>query len=242
MTTLASVKPRETLSIGGITRFSATDYPDHFSAVIFLEGCPWRCVYCHNTHLQLRTKQTQFKWAEVRQWLGQRKGLIDAVVFSGGEPCADPGLSKAIREVKALGFKVGLHTAGIYPRRLMRVLPLLDWVGFDIKAPFGHYDSITGIARSGDPAQLSAQAILAQGVAYEFRTTLHSTLLPEAALLELATTLSRLGVQHYTWQSFQSRGCDKPHLKQMPQKGYPSAVLIAQVTSMFPDFKLRQAF
>lgn len=238
MTSLMQLKPSTTLRIGGVTRFSATDYPENFSAVIFLQGCPWRCGYCHNTHLQIRKHKPRFDWADIKQWLLQRQGLIDAVVFSGGEPCVDPALPQAITDVKKMGFKVGLHTAGIYPKRLMSLLPRLDWVGLDIKAPFDLYEKITGIVHSGKPAKISAQAILAQGVPYEFRTTLHSALLPETELLELAHTMSHLGVQHYTWQLFQSRGCTHIKLKQTSQAEYPSTALIEQVSTMFSSFKL----
>src|SRR5450759_3498739 len=105
--------PAKQLKVGGVTAFSATDYPGKLAAVIFVQGCPWRCGYCHNPHLQTRTRTSPTAWADVLLLLQRRVGLIDAVVFSGGEPTMDPALAEAMREVRALGFGVGLHSAGI---------------------------------------------------------------------------------------------------------------------------------
>jgi anaerobic ribonucleoside-triphosphate reductase activating protein len=134
--------PREVspaLRIGGFTGLSCTDYPGLLSAVVFCQGCPWRCSYCHNPHLQAPFAATPIAWRNVERFLERRRGLLDAVVFSGGEPTLQSGVADAMRAAKQMGFRVGLHTAGIYPRRLETLLPLTDWVGMDIKAPFAEY-------------------------------------------------------------------------------------------------------
>ncbi|MEK7361688.1 MAG: anaerobic ribonucleoside-triphosphate reductase activating protein, partial [Pseudomonadota bacterium] len=134
------------LQIGGLTPLSATDYPGELAAVVYCQGCPWRCGYCHNPHLLPGRAPGAIAWSEVLAFLGRRRGLLDAVVFSGGEPTAQPGLARAMRETKRLGYRIGLHSAGIYPRRFAEVLPLVDWVGFDAKAPFdAAYERITGV-------------------------------------------------------------------------------------------------
>ena len=89
--------------IGGFVPFSATDYPDHLSAVVFCQGCPWRCGYCHNVHLQPATNATELAWNSILSFLERRRGLLDAVVFSGGEPTLQHALAGAMRAVKALG-------------------------------------------------------------------------------------------------------------------------------------------
>lgn len=114
------------LKVGGITPFTATDYPGKLAAVMFVQGCPWRCGYCHNPHLQPRLVHSPMPWPPVLELLRRRIGLIDTVVFSGGEPTIDPALAHAIGAVRALGFEVGLHTADAYPKRLLETLPLLD--------------------------------------------------------------------------------------------------------------------
>src|SRR5690625_4687982 len=159
------------LKVGGVVPFTTTDYPDHLSVAVFVQGCPWRCGSCHNTHVQPRTPHCPVVWETVMQLLTRRIGLLDGVVFSGGEPTMDPGLPSAIEIVRALGYKVGLHTGGTHPRRLAQILPLLDWVGMDIKANFNHYERITQVHGSGSPAQASLQALLASGIAFECRTT-----------------------------------------------------------------------
>jgi anaerobic ribonucleoside-triphosphate reductase activating protein len=198
----AAARPRA-LQVGGLTPFTSLDYPGQLAAVVFVQGCPWRCGYCHNPHLQPRAAAAGSRpgappqWAEILAWLPKRAGLLDAVVFSGGEPTLDPALPAAIEAVRALGFKVGLHTAGIYPQRLQRVLPRLDWVGLDLKAPLADdaaHTRVTGVPGSAAPVRSSLAAVLHQhrqtGLAFECRTTTHPALLDEAALCLLADELA----------------------------------------------------
>jgi pyruvate formate lyase activating enzyme len=158
------------LRVGGLTRLSATDYPDKLAAVVFCQGCAWRCGYCHNPELQPRGGSKEIAWPDVVAFLGRRRGLLDAVVFSGGEPTLQSGLAAAMREVKALGFLVGLHTAGIVPRRLAEVLPLVDWVAMDVKARFDDHERVTGVRGSAGRAKQSRDLILMSGVACELHT------------------------------------------------------------------------
>jgi len=227
------------LKVGGLTPFSATDYPGKLAAVVFVQGCPWRCSYCHNPHLQARTPESVMPWRDVLTLLRRRVGLVDAVVFSGGEACMDPQLARAMLDVKQLGFQVGLHTACIYPQRLNDVLPLVDWVGFDIKASFADYRSITRVAGSGNPARDCARAIIASGVAHECRTTIHPQLHSEKQLLALATTLAEMGVQDYVLQAFRAEGCNDASLCGDSAIGYPAPATLAQIGAMFPRFTFR---
>lgn len=229
------------LKVGGVTPFTATDYPGKLAAVVFVQGCPWRCDYCHNPHLQLRTPDSPLDWTRVMALLKRRVGLIDAVVFSGGEATVDPALQDAIIETSELGFQIGLHSAGAYPKRLEEILPLLNWVGLDIKASFDNYARITRIADSGRHALQSAEAILASGVDYEFRTTIHPSLLSEDDILQLAQTLSRMGVQNYALQLFRAQGCRDVQLNAVSTAGYPDAGTVQRVAALFPHFTLRQA-
>ena len=158
------------LRIGGVTRLSASDYPGKLAAVLFCQGCAWRCSYCHNTHLLEKRSACEIPWADILAFLKKRQGLLDAVVFSGGEPTLQPELGEAMQEVKALGYLVGLHTAGIVPERLQEVLPLVDWVSMDLKAPFHGHDRVTQVAGSGKRAQRSMELLLASGVPCEFHT------------------------------------------------------------------------
>ncbi len=170
-------------------------------------------------------------------FLRRRRGLIDAVVFSGGEPTAQAGLARAMREAKGLGYRIGMHSAGIYPRRFAEVLPLLDWVGFDAKAPFdAAYARITGVHASGEAALASAKALIASGIDFEFRTTWHASFLSTAELERLAQTLAELGVRRYVLQEFRASGS----LAFGPEKCVAEPDLDA-LARRFPQFSLRQA-
>src|SRR5690606_34931067 len=139
--------------------------------------------------LQPRTADSPLAWDDIMRFLRRRTGLIDGVVFSGGEPTMDPGLETAIRQARALGYRIGLHTGGTHPRRLAQVLPAVSWVGLDIKARFQDYAHVTQVARSGDPARASLQAVLDSGVDFECRTTVHPDLISAQDLLALGHAL-----------------------------------------------------
>jgi len=196
-----------TLSIGGLTPFTTLDFPGLMAAVIFCQGCRWRCGYCHNSHLLDFQTQPASSFDKVDSFLQRRRGLLDAVVFSGGEPTLQKGLLDAVLHVRDLGFKVGLHTAGVNSNGFKKLLPHLDWVGFDVKAPFKHYATITNVPNSGKEPLQSAKLLLESTVAHEFRTTIHPQLLNENALLELATSLADLGVQRYILQDCRTKHC-----------------------------------
>ncbi len=229
-----------TLKVGGVTPFTATDYPGQLAAAVFVQGCPWRCGYCHNPHLQTRTAASPIAWSDVLALLRRRVGLIDAVVFSGGEPCMDPQLGDAIAQLRALGFKIGMHSGGTHPTRLKSVLSSVDWIGLDIKAGFADYSTVTGVANSGRPALASLETVLASGIAYEVRTTAHPVLLPESALLRLARTLSDMQVANYTLQVFRAQGCSDARLNATMSNTYPSTCAVEQIARMFPNFQLRR--
>jgi len=229
------------LNVGGFTPFTATDYPGQLAAVVFVQGCAWRCGYCHNPHLQERPVQSPLDWHAILATLARRRGLLDAVVFSGGEPTTDPALPDAMRAVRELGFKVGLHTACIYPDRLRAALPLADWVGFDVKAPFDQYQGITRVPGSGVAARACVEAILASGVAYECRTTVHPALLSPEALLRMADELRALGVDNYVVQQFRPQGCADAGLRLATGAAYPDEATLDGMRQRFPTLVLRRA-
>lgn len=232
--------PQGSLRIGGLTALSTTDYPGRLAAVIFCQGCPWRCAYCHNPHLLPLHCGNDFGWDETTAFLKRRRGLLDAVVFSGGEPTLHAALPSAVRTVKDLGFAVGLHTAGSYPRRLSVVLPLLDWIGMDIKAPFENYTRITGVAGSGERALESMKQIIASGISHEFRTTVHPALLSRDAIVDIARTLQFHGARRYVIQEFRAQGCSEGRLKkEAPQPVDPA--LLHAISSGFETFEVRHS-
>ncbi|MEK6663467.1 MAG: anaerobic ribonucleoside-triphosphate reductase activating protein [Pseudomonadota bacterium] len=227
------------LRVGGLTPLTTTDYPGQLAAVVFCQGCPWRCAYCHNPHLIPPRSSAQIEWPAVLQFLARRVGLLDAVVFSGGEPTLQPGLAQAVSEVKAMGFKCGLHTAGAYPEHFASVLPLLDWVGFDIKASFTDYVHITQAPGSGSSAEASLQALLASGVPYECRTTVDLQFFDAQKLIDLAQSLAASGVRHYVLQT--CRDSRTPGSQCLTQVNEWLAELANTVAQNFETFVLRPA-
>jgi len=144
-----------------------------------------------------------------------------------------------MREVRRLGFRVGLHTAGIYPRRLQALLPLVDWVAMDVKASFAAYATVTGGRDSGTRALASLQLILDSGVDHEFRTTVHSALLPPQALSDLAHALAKLGVRNYVVQEFRRQGCASAALEDADS--YLTDAYCESIAPMFRSFEVRRA-
>jgi pyruvate formate lyase activating enzyme len=236
--------PRE-LQVGGLTPFTSIDFPGQLSAVVFVQGCPWRCGYCHNPHLQPRGQGTGPRWSEVLAFLRRRVGLLDAVVFSGGEPTVDPALPAAIADVRQLGFKVGLHSAGIAPQRLQALLPTVDWLGLDIKAPLaddaGHA-RVTGVRGAGAPVRRSLAALVqhsrCSGLPFECRTTAHPSLLDEGALLAVADDLAAAGVTRWALQVFRAQGVAGT----LPAVGadYPSPATLQRLRERLPTMTVRR--
>lgn len=206
MTSAAHEDGAAAIVVGGLTPLSSSDWPGKLAATMFCQGCAWNCPYCHNAALRPFCAGER-PLAEVLLWLKTRQGLLEAVVFSGGEPLLQPGLGEAMRQVRGLGFEVGLHTSGMDPQALARVLPLTDWIGLDLKAPRAAYGRITGVVGSAAAAWESLDLVRASGVAFELRTTWHPALLSEAELLELGRELSGLGGVEWALQGFQPEGC-----------------------------------
>ena len=204
------------LHIGGFTPMTLLDYPGELAAVVFCQGCPWRCRYCHNSELIPRKRHASIAWEEVMEFLKQRQGLLDAVVFSGGEPTLQRALPDAIAQVKALGFKVGLHTGGPYPERLQQILPLVDWVGLDIKALEENYTEVTGVKGSGIKAWASARLLIDSGVSHDIRTTVHPALTSRLEQEQITARLHKLGTDRHRLQDCVLEHCLDPSLAVQP--------------------------
>lgn len=197
------------LSVGGLQRFTTVDFPGRISAVVFCRGCPWACRYCHNAGIQdFHRRPSDIGWNAVTDFLRKRRGLLDAVVFSGGEPTAQVGLPLAIQECRELGYAIGLHTAGIYPERLAQILALVDWVGFDLKAPLDErYDRVTLVKNSAEAVRRSLDHLQASGVECQLRTTYHPRLLSTRDLNEIRAEARSRGLPEPIVQNFRPQGC-----------------------------------
>ena len=225
---------RSALRVGGLTRFTTIDFPGQLAAVVFCQGCPWRCGYCHNPELLDARQPAALEWNAVLEFLRQRRGLLDGVVFSGGEPLAQSALPAALQQVRDMGFATALHTGGMYPERLAAALPLLDWVGLDVKAPWARLAALTGMPGSADKLRVALVRLLHSGVAHECRSSWHPGLYPLQELRALGVELQRLGLRHWVLQP-----CDDPR---QPGSAAAARQALAGLTpgqAGWPMFQLR---
>lgn len=205
------------LTIAGIEPFSSCDWPGKLVATLFLQGCPWKCTYCHNVSIIDPRAPGQVTWEQVLTMLRRRQGLLDGVVFSGGEPTRQAGLADAMRQVREMGFTVGLHTGGAFPRRFAEVLDLVDWVGLDIKAPEAKFAQVTQVANSSRPAFESLRVALNAGVALQVRTTVDPMVLSDADIAGLREQLIALGVTDYVVQKVRTEGASEEFADQLAE-------------------------
>ncbi|HCF2344783.1 anaerobic ribonucleoside-triphosphate reductase activating protein [Pseudomonas paraeruginosa] len=229
-----------TLRVGGVVPLTTLDYPGLLACVLFCQGCAWRCRYCHNPELIASRGAREIPWAGLLDFLRRRQGLLQAVVFSGGEATLQAALGDAMRTVRELGFRVGLHSAGINPRAFARVLAHTDWVGFDVKALAEDVAAITGVRGSGAANWRSLERLLDSGVAYECRTTVHWRLFDSERLWHLATRLRGMGVERFAVQLARpARQLDPALLAAPAPQGTPQ--LWRELEALFPAFELRDA-
>jgi pyruvate formate lyase activating enzyme len=176
------------------------DYPGKLSCVVFCQGCPLRCGYCHNPEFQSYEKSAKIDFQEFLSFLKSRSGYLDAVVFSGGEPLLQSELVQVIEFVKKLGFLVGIHTSGVVPDMFERIVSLVDWVGFDVKTVFRKYEVITKVLNSGLLAKTSLEILLNSEIDYEIRTTYDSRFISQDDIVEIARILQEAKVQEWVIQ------------------------------------------
>ncbi len=209
------------LAIAGLVPLSSVDWPDHLVATVFCQGCPWRCPYCQNSDILDSRTPGILPWADVAELLGRRRGLLDGVVFTGGEALRQEALLPAMAAVGELGLGVGLHTGGAYPRRLAQVLPLADWVGIDIKAAPEDYREAAGFD-AGGKAWRSLDLVLAEAEArtggesaagrpfgYEVRLTVFPGAPAERGFSPFLALLREAGVEHFALQQARTQGTDE---------------------------------
>ena len=158
----------------GIDKFSLLDYEDKVSCVLFCKPCNYRCPFCHNGTTVLEA-ETFIPFEDILDYLKSRKGLIDAVVVSGGEPTLMPDLKEKIIQLKELGFLIKLDTNGTNPDVVKDLYEshLVDYVAMDIKNSFDKYSITVGTKNPLlDKVKMTIDYLMTSGIDYEFRTTL----------------------------------------------------------------------
>ncbi|MDR1488552.1 MAG: anaerobic ribonucleoside-triphosphate reductase activating protein [Holosporales bacterium] len=187
------------MQIAGIQAFSVIDYPTMLSAVVFCYGCPLKCNYCHNPDLQ-KVQPGKITNNELYDFVKKRKNLLDAVVFSGGEPLLQKDLYETAFHMRCMGFKTGLHTSGIDPDALIYALEGIDWIGLDIKTSFHRYEAVTNLKGSGEFALESLKILNDRKSNFEVRTTYDSRTITYDDLFEIAGVLQKLKIERWVIQ------------------------------------------
>jgi len=157
--------------LGGLQPISVIDYPGKVAAVVFTTGCNLRCHYCHNP--QLSSPNARLTTADFLTFLAARRGRLEAVTVTGGEPTVQPDLLEFLADIKRLGFLVKLDTNGTNPSVVERAIDrrLVDYVAMDVKAPLARYREVAGRVVDGAAVRASVALIMERAPDYEFRTT-----------------------------------------------------------------------
>lgn len=163
------------MRICGLQKLSMVDYPGKLAATVFTGGCNLRCPFCHNAPLVIGAAQAPvLEESEVLDFLATRKGLLDGVVLSGGEPLLQPDAADFLRKLRQLGFSIKLDTNGCYPEQLRSILEaeLVDYVAMDLKNAPAKYSQTVGLKNFDlSPVEESIQILKTGCIDYEFRTT-----------------------------------------------------------------------
>ena len=181
--------------IAGLQKMTLLDFPGRVACTVFLAGCNYRCPFCHNAELFGKATQPLMEKAEFLRFLENRKGLLDGVCVSGGEPTLTPDLEDLLRSIKALGYAVKLDTNGSRPAVLKRLVQegLVDYVAMDVKNSPTAYAETVGLEDADLAAvEESLRFLLADNVDYELRTTLVQQLHDDAKIDEMGRWLCDL--------------------------------------------------
>ena len=191
------------MKIGGFQRFSLIDYPGKICAIVFTQGCNFRCPYCHNPELvNPELFEAPIPEGDILSFLANRRGKLDAVEITGGEPTLQPDLMDFMRKIKDLEYLVKLDTNGSNPGIISEAIErgIVDYLAMDVKAPLERYQEITD--SRVDPAKIkhSIELIMSSGADYEFRTTVVKSQLGKRDILEIGRLIR--GSKRYILQKF----------------------------------------
>ena len=189
--------------IGGFQKFSLIDYPNKVCAIIFTQGCNFRCPYCHNPELVVPERYgSEIPVSEIYNFLETRRGRLDAVTITGGEPTLHSDLIEMIRKIKDMGFLVKLDTNGSHPEVLEKIISgkLVDYLAMDVKAPVKSYTKVVGRYIDVGKIKKSINLIMNSGIKYEFRTTVAKPFVSKDDLREIAREIR--GAENYCLQNF----------------------------------------
>ena len=202
------------MRIGGLQKTSLIDFPGHLAAVLFLQGCNMRCPYCHNPSLVIPYSfEEPLDEQDVLHFLDRRRGQLEGVVVSGGEPTVHRDLPDFIQRIKDLGYRIKLDTNGSNPDMLRELLRgnLLDYIAMDVKGPLKSYTECSGARISPESIRSSIWIIKNSQVPHEFRTTVVPGLHTVPELKEVVNLVR--GARRYALQTFRSESTLRPEYR-----------------------------
>ena len=192
--------------IGGFQKLTLQDYPGKLACILFTYGCNYRCPFCHNASLVTDARE-EHSVEEILSYLRKRRGILEGVVVSGGDPLLQPDLEDLLREIKSLGFSVKLDTNGTFPDRLIAAVRegLVDYVAMDIKNAKERYALTAGVDRAAlEAVERSVEFLKTDEVDYELRTTLVSEFHTEEQMRQIGEWIR--GAKRYFLQEFLDSG------------------------------------
>lgn len=231
------------MKIAGIEKCSFVDYPGHLAAVFFTWGCNLNCYYCHNRSLLGKPAPPVRPWFDTEAALAlleERRGLLDSVVITGGEPTLQKDLAEFIRQVRALGYLVKLDTNGTRPHVVRALLDegLLDYVAMDVKAPLDKYEAMVGAPVNHDAIHAGIDLLLAGRVDYEFRTTV----VPQLYAADILAIARRIrGSRRYVLQQYRRPpdGRSDPRLDAAPHGALWAYALLDELRGIVDHVETR---
>ncbi|MDR3558925.1 MAG: anaerobic ribonucleoside-triphosphate reductase activating protein, partial [Candidatus Pacebacteria bacterium] len=197
------------MNLGGFQKLTLIDFPGHIAATVFTVGCSFQCPFCHNPELVERGALNVERGMEKDFFahLENRKGKLDGVCITGGEPTIQPDLVEFIQKIKALGYDVKLDSNGTRPDVLKKVIDarLVDYIAMDIKNQPARYAETVGLPDKNfggllDRVKLSVDLIMYSRIPYEFRTTVVPGIHTEKDFPEIAKWIA--GAQNYYLQEY----------------------------------------
>lgn len=177
------------VKLAGLQKLTLLDFPGHTAATVFTPGCNFRCPFCHNADLVLNTSFSTYPIEDFFAFLDTRRGLLDGICITGGEPLMQAGLADFCTHIKECGFKVKLDTNGGFPKRLGALMEagLVDYVAMDVKNAPERYAETVGIpGYDPTPVEKSIDILIKSTIPYEFRTTVVRELHSDGDLVKLA--------------------------------------------------------
>jgi pyruvate formate lyase activating enzyme len=191
------------MEFGGFEKFTLIDFPAKIACMVYTIGCPFRCPYCHNPELVDETCTTRIHENFIFKFLDERKGMIDGIVITGGEPTMHgPKLISFMREVKQRNFLIKLDTNGVHPEFIQEAIDenLVDYIAMDIKSPLSKYSQTIARPVDIDAIKSSVRVIIGSGIPYEFRTTIVRSMLSVEDIEEIGKEIK--GATNYYLQKF----------------------------------------